>query len=385
MARTTIPFGLIELDVIRNATEKFYLPLQMGSFTRNFKTPLEMLMHSYLPIMWEGEGLKKRCRSVRTYVISEFVEVEIQEVDEIDAPISVNSNEVAVRYFNERHWYPFSIHNSLGPPKDNEPQHKRILSDVSNSPEDLHRDFFLKRPICPDHPDGYYVHEHLRTVFNSEDFREINLANRDRAISSCFDRANSLILIGGYIWHSAASPVLLATLNFQGSDRWSISVRVVPMDAVERKLVSRPKGAAMFELETDREVIRKILPDATNLSMPEYEVLMPEVMKGDIAARDFAYCVDERLIDWWTSLSRIRTCEELNVREVLEFGNVLSALKDYQADRNPEKVDFLESVIKRTVESGFGQQYFDRLLNVFSEIKMRNELIDLSEIGMPSN
>ena len=70
-------------------------------------------MHCQLPIVWQGYGKKKRSRHKRYHVICEFVDVEIREFNAIDTPISVQTKDMVVRYFEGEHWYPFSEHNSI--------------------------------------------------------------------------------------------------------------------------------------------------------------------------------------------------------------------------------------------------------------------------------
>ena len=337
-------------------------------------------MHCQLPIVWQGYGKKIRARHKKYHVICEYIDAEIREIDPIDAPLSVQTSDMAVRYFEKGHWFPFSEHNSIALPTSEEERHDQILTGLTKTRQDLKVPILTRKPLAPESADDFYYNEYAHDIYSIDEVSDLETKSRSWAIDNCMKRLESIILIDGYIWHKAGAPALYVTSEYQTAGKWEANIKLLPFDSVERQFVHSSKGDAMFSLETEADIIQEMFPETEKINLPELKILIPDVIDESVTDINFVYRVKERLDNWWMYISRQRSTEDLNVNEITTFLKLLTLVQELKVGDGKESINGLVDAVTGIVESGLQTEEFGQILNVYEKIKSRTDVIDIIKI-----
>ena len=340
-------------------------------------------MHCQLPIVWQGYGKKKKSRHKKYHVICEFVDVELRELDVIDAPISVQTNDMKVRYFEEDHWYPLSEHNSIGLPASGDTRHDQILRNLTKTRQDLKSPILTRKPLSPESKGEFYYNEYAHDILTVDDVGDLELEHRNWAVNNCIERVQSIILIDGYIWHKAGTPILYASSEYQNAGKWEAKISLLPIDVVERDFVHQSKGDAMFSLETEADIIHDMFPEVENIKLPNLQIMMSNVIDESVTEINFVQRIRERLDNWWMHISRQRSSEDLSVEELNNFLKLLTLVQGIKCNKNSSSVDELVAEVSSVINSGIQVEEFSQVLDVYKKIKARTVEIDFMKIEQP--
>ena len=337
-------------------------------------------MHCQLPIVWQGYGKKIKARTKKYHVICEFIDVEIREFDAIDAPVSVQTSEMVVRYFEQGHWFPLSEHNSIALPTASEERHDQILSGLTKTRQDLKTPILTRKPLAPESADDFYYNEYAHDICTVEEVTDIETKSRSWAVDNCMKRMQSVIMIDGYIWHKAGTPALYVTSEYQTAGKWEANIRLLPFDAVERQFIHSNKGDAVFSLETEADIIHEMFPETEKITLPKLKILISDVVDESITEINFINRVKERLDNWWMHISRQRTTENLNVEEITSFLKLLALVQEFKVGENYKSIERLVDAVETVTGSGMQTEEFGQILNVYHKIKARTDVIDFANI-----
>ena len=341
-------------------------------------------MHCQLPIVWQGYGKKKKSRHKKYHIICEFVDVEIREFDAIEAPISVQTSDMTVRYFEKSHWYPLSEQNSISLPDFGDKRHDQILANLTKTRQDLKSPILTRKPLSPESSGDYYYNEYAHDILTIDDLSDLEPENRNWAVTNCLDRVKSIILIDGYIWHKAGSPVLYVSSEYQNAGKWAARIKLMPIDAVERNFIHQTKGDAMFSLETEADLIHDMFPEVEQIKLPNLKILMSNLFDESVTEINFVHRIRERLDNWWMHISRQRSSEDLSLDELNNFLMLLTSIQGFKFSESPSSVEKLVAAVSSVIDSGMQVEEFGQVLDVYKKIKARTDVIDFMKIAEPT-
>ncbi len=340
-------------------------------------------MYCQLPIVWQGYGKKTRSRHKKYHVICEFIDVEIREFNAIDAPVSVQTGDMAIRYFEEGHWYPLSERNSIALPSSGEQRHDHILMALTKTRQDLKSPILTRKPLAPESDGDFYFNEYAHDICTIDEVIDLETNNQSWAMENCMNRLKSIILVDGYVWHKAGAPALYVTSEYQTAGKWEANIRLLPLDALERQFISSSKGDAMFSLETEADIIQEMFPEVEKVKLPELQIMISDVLDERITEINFVNQIKERLDNWWMHISRQRSTDDLSIEKLTTFLKLLSLVQGLNISANNVSVDGLVDVVSSIVESGIQSEEFGQVLSVYKNIKARTDKIDFTNIEVP--
>jgi hypothetical protein len=172
-----------------------------------------------VPLRYQAEVLKPRCRNSEPMIFGEWLEVEVEEVSASDAPVAVRWIADASRHLRltqasadmrepvvkETRWWEDSHYRPVFDVEDraetNAFTRSTLIEACANG---IPLAFAL--PMHNDHDIKAVVAGELRPIADFQ-FRKIENSTRDRAIADVTKRAADLLIINGEVWRKCAEPI----------------------------------------------------------------------------------------------------------------------------------------------------------------------------------
>lgn len=257
-------------------------------------------MHIQLPNAWDVFGVPKGKRKSVKIPHYEIVDFEVREVSAADAPICIASPETEVRFFEDGFWYPLSSEDPYFNPAEDEQIHTELLSEIADlKDKDLPEIFKYRNRVLYE---AFRVSDlKLRGIgtFSSEDYKSIEASDQKENLTELAKRVDECVLIDGWLWKKSNDPVIKLEIQRGGQGR------IVPI--AEQGDIAHSFGAfAVFDFSMDTDTIHHLanthfqwVHDWDGLKIPQYEVLMPDVITDLAVQLQFARLTWSAANDWW--------------------------------------------------------------------------------------
>lgn len=298
-----------------------------------------------LPIIWPVVGTLRRQKTQKLHHVHQLIEVEIKEVDPMNAPICISCEQMDVRYYDDSFWYPVNeFSHCQNPPKDSY-RHDEVLKKIQNlSPQDVDEESF-DFPVVERAFDTSRFATWDHRYFKEKDFSEIEESNPETDLNEVMDLVNDTILLDGFLWRRAGEPAIqIAIWNKTNND--TPFIELLPVDAVSRGMDRDHQKRLLFNIGTEAE---DIVASAAELlaidpeefpEIPELDVLMPELIENTVTQKSFGQIVTKGAAKWWraeTSSFRSTSLRTLELLTELKRGS--EHLNEYPSMENAEELN----------------------------------------------
>ena len=186
-------------------------------------------MECPIPYVYQAYGKKAKARNNKYHIILDFEPIVIPERFDIDAPIIIDSNEMQVRYYDQKFWYPYSIECGLGLPNSIERRHIDMFVEIVLDKIALKHDLFKYKPMKPESGDFYY-NEYAYDILMPDEFvrnldshGETKDCTQSWALENVKIRMNDVLFIEGYLWITLGEPIIYTQCEYQNAGKWVVN------------------------------------------------------------------------------------------------------------------------------------------------------------------
>lgn len=298
-----------------------------------------------LPVIWPVVGTLRRQKTQKLHHVHQLVEVEIREVDAINAPVCISSDQVDVRHYDGSFWYPVNEFSHCQNPPEGFKRHDETLENLRGLSEENVDDESFDDPVVETaFRTGHFAiwdHRH----FKEKDFSEIEENNPDEALKELLDTVNDTILIDGFLWRRAGEPAIQIALwdKIRGTD---VITDLLPVDAIDRGMEREHDQRVLFDVRTPAEDIIAAAAELLNVSpeeIPEiqaFDVLMPELIGNTIVPATFGQLVERAASKWWKETDKSFKSTSLKSLELFaKLKRGITALSDEPAIEQAEELN----------------------------------------------
>lgn len=304
-------------------------------------------MKFHIPLEFTVVGTPKRHRNEKTTTAYSWVDIELPEVDQIDAPVALRLENTGnrleeVRLIDGEFWYP----NNRISPLTSEHLGAFYGQAVRNEPFDIRASMFVGERLSEK-----IRHDEIKE-FSADSYKPDFDTDKESYLRTLHKRIDNCVVIDGVVWERREKPVLVWQKDVTG-DRLIIE----PMDSQLANTVYHVFSPTACSAE-----IAEIVTDLEGCSIDieeEVEVISPEALDYDIEEREFLLKTKlmntdlwERSINFYSESQGVfreygRTYRAANRRQLIamtELADLLDSAED-GADVISEVEDCLEEIV----------------------------------------
>ena len=243
-------------------------------------------MRISVPLVFQENVLPKGMQKVRSMSFGEWVDVEIKEVSELDAPIAIQwtpekydrtfgdvDGVVTMRYFDGELWSP-QIYSASGQP--NEHISLERLLEMNQKGYEYANPFIRRSSDA-----SYFVQNpEIYPNFDRDAFRRVDTDNRKEAIETLEQRAARVLIVDGMVWRTTKEPVLIVepASGHRHDKLFDIKVGIKPSPREDDAMPN------FFRLDRMDDAIafgKERWGDGDYHIKSEPQIFMPEILKNE--------------------------------------------------------------------------------------------------------
>lgn len=185
-------------------------------------------MHIRIPYTFKVVGVLPKKRSESTTLVGGYVNHEITEVDDLDAPIATqwtdgNGETFQTRWYEGSHW---KIHKIYDEDKNYQLVSRQVLVDMISNAQTRHN------PIIDISTSGA-ADDFLRgdlPEFAETDFRQITSTEQNSVLEKIKDKVDNCIIVDDQVWVKSGEPYYRYDRHKMANDTFSPVVELTPDD-----------------------------------------------------------------------------------------------------------------------------------------------------------
>lgn len=242
-------------------------------------------MRISVPLVYQENVLPKGMQKVRSMSFGEWVDVEIKEVSELDAPIAIQwspekydktygdvDGVVTMRYFDGELWAP-QIYSVSREPNEHISLEKLLIMNRNG--------YESSNPLINSSDASYFIQNPERYPnFDRDAFRRVDTDNRKEAIEYLEQKAARVLIVDGMIWRTTKEPVLVVepvSAHYR-DDLFDIKVGIKPGP---REDESMPDFFRLDRMDDAIAFGKERWGDGNFCIKTDPQLYMPEILKNE--------------------------------------------------------------------------------------------------------
>lgn len=240
-------------------------------------------MRISVPIVYHENVLPKGMQKVRSMSFGEWIDVEIKDVSEYDAPIAIQwtpgkydrtfsdvDGVATMRYFDGALWLP-KVYSAAHTPNEHITL-DRFLSMVGNGEH-------YANPLINSSDASYFISSPDNyPKLEKEQFRRVDTDNRTTAIEQLIRKSERVLIVDGMVWHKTTEPVLHVkpVSDHYRDDVFEIQVGICPSP---REDDTMPNFFRLDRMDAAIAFGKERWGDGEFEIISEPDIYMPEILK----------------------------------------------------------------------------------------------------------